>query len=243
MIHFGLATYGIGFAAGALSTLSPCALPLLPILAASALSAHRHGNLALAAGIGISFASVGVFAATLGSSIGLTDDTFRATAAALMVVFGLFMLWSPLQKWFARSFSSVGDRAQRLMGGIKGDSLGGQFAIGLLLGIVWSPCVGPTLGAASSLAAEGRDLGHIASLMVVFGIGAALPLVVLGAMSRASLARMRGGLNRIGQIGRSALGGLFVIVGALVLSGADKVVQAAILSSSPDWLVRLTTSL
>jgi cytochrome c biogenesis protein CcdA len=243
VIDFGPGTYGIGFAAGALSTLSPCALPLLPVLAASALSAHRYGNIALAGGLGISFASVGLFIATVGSSAGLTDDAFRAGAAALMVVFGLFMLSGLLQKLFTRSFSSVGNQAQRLLNGIKGDSLAGQFAIGLLLGIVWSPCVGPTLGAASTLAAQGRDLGHIASLMVVFGTGAALPLLALGAMSRASIAKLRGGLNRFGRWGRGGLGVLFIAVGMLILSGADKIVQAAILSASPDWLVRLTTSL
>ena len=213
------------------------------MLAASALSAHRHGNIALAGGLGISFAAVGLFVATVGSSAGLSGDTFRAAAAALMVVFGLVMLSGALQRLFTRSFSSVGNQPQRLLNGIKGDTLPGQFAIGLLLGFVWSPCVGPTLGAASTLAAQGRDLGHIASLMMVFGAGAALPLLALGAMSRASIAKVRGGLNRFGRYGRSGLGVLFIAVGVLVLSGADKIVQAAILSASPDWLVRLTTSL
>ncbi|TAM04973.1 MAG: cytochrome c biogenesis protein CcdA, partial [Paraburkholderia sp.] len=217
--------------------------PLLPVLAASALSAHRYGNIALAGGLGVSFASVGLFIATVGASAGLSGDTFRAAAAALMVVFGLFMLSGTLQKLFTRSFSSVENQAQRLLNGIKGNSLTGQFAIGLLLGIVWSPCVGPTLGAASTLAAQGRDLGHIASLMVVFGAGAALPLLMLGAMSRASIGKIRGGLNRFGRYGRGGLGVLFIAVGVLVLSGADKIVQGAILSASPDWLVRLTTSL
>jgi cytochrome c-type biogenesis protein len=242
-MEFGAGTYGIGFAAGALSTLSPCALPLLPVLAASALSVHRHGNIALAAGLSLSFATVGLFIATVGASLGMTGDTLRDIAAVLMVVFGLFMVLGPLQRLFTRSLSSVGTQAQRLLGTIKGDSLAGQFAVGLLLGIVWSPCVGPTLGAASTLAAQGQDLGHIAALMVVFGVGAAVPLLALGAMSRASIMRVRGGLTRFGRFGRSGLGVLFVVVGALILTGADKIVQATMLSYSPDWLVRLTTSL
>ena len=60
-MDFGASTYAIGFAAGAASSLSPCVLPLLPILAASALSTHRFGPLALAAGLGVSFAAVGIF--------------------------------------------------------------------------------------------------------------------------------------------------------------------------------------
>lgn len=242
MIAFGPATYGIGFAAGALSTLSPCALPLLPVLAASALSAHRFGNLALAAGLGTSFTAVGLFVATVGSTIGLTGDMFRVFAAVLMVGFGILMASGMLQHLFARAFSPVGDAAQRLLTGIRGDGLAGQFSIGMLLGVVWSPCVGPTLGAASTLASQGQDLVHIAALMAVFGMGASLPLLALGAMSRMTIAKLRGGLGRFGRIGRGVLGGLFVAVGALILSGTDKALQATLLSHSPDWLVQLTTS-
>ncbi|WP_257008810.1 cytochrome c biogenesis CcdA family protein [Burkholderia sp. AU4i] len=243
VIVFGPATYGVGFAAGALSTLSPCALPLLPVLAASALSAHRFGNLALATGLGVSFTAIGLFVATVGSTIGLTGDTFRVFAAVLMVVFGLLMAFGTMQHLFARALSPVGNMAQRLLAGIRGDGLVGQFAIGMLLGIVWSPCVGPTLGAASTLASQGQDLMHIAALMAVFGMGAAVPLLALGAMSRATIGKLRGGLGRFGRIGRGALGGLFVAVGALILSGTDKALQAMLLSHSPDWLVQLTTSL
>ena len=84
---------------------------------------------------------------------------------------------------------------------------------------------------------------HIAALMAVFGMGAAVPLLALGAMSRATIGTLRGGLGRFGRIGRGALGGLIVAVGALILSGTDKALQAMLLSHSPDWLVQLTTSL
>jgi cytochrome c biogenesis protein CcdA len=199
--------------------------------------------LALATGLGVSFTAVGLFVATVGSSVGLSGDTFRVFAAVLMVGFGLLMAFGMLQRLFARALSPLGDVAQRLLTGIRGDGLAGQFAIGMLLGIVWSPCVGPTLGAASTLASQGQDLVHIAALMAVFGIGAALPLLALGAVSRATITRLRGSLGRFGRIGRGVLGGLFVAVGGLILSGTDKALQATLLSHSPDWLVQLTTSL
>jgi len=243
VIDFGPGTYGLGLAAGALSTLSPCVLPLIPILAASALSAHRYGTVALAGGLSVSFAVVGILVATLGASLGLTDDTFRNVAAGLMVVFGLLMVFAALQRAFVRSTAAISGVGQGVLARIKGEGLPGQFAIGLLLGVVWSPCVGPTLGAASTLASQGKSLGHIAVLMAVFGIGAALPMLLLGSLSRASLMNMRARLSKVGTAGRSILGGLFVVVGTLVLTGADKVVQATILSNSPEWLTQLTTSL
>lgn len=243
MIDFGPGTYGLGLAAGALSTLSPCVLPLVPILAASALSAHRFGTVALAGGLSVSFTVVGILVATLGASLGLTDDTFRYIAAVLMVAFGLVMVFAALQRAFARATSVLSGAGQSILARIRGEGLLGQFAVGLLLGLVWSPCVGPTLGAASTLASQGRSLGHIAALMAVFGVGAALPLLLLGAASRASLMKMRTRLGAAGAAGRSVLGGLFIVIGALVLTGADKAVQAAIVSNSPEWLTQLTTSL
>lgn len=160
-MDFGAGTYAVGFLAGAASILSPCVLPILPILIASALSRHRLGTAALALGLALSFATVGTFIATLGASIGLGTETLRRVAAVLMVVFGVVMLSARLQTSFGSLSSRIGSGGQRALGSIKGEGPGSQFAIGLLLGLVWSPCVGPTLGAASTLAAQGQNLGQI----------------------------------------------------------------------------------
>src|SRR6266853_527674 len=76
-MNFGAATYGLGVIAGALSTLSPCVLPLVPVLLASAINAHRWGALALGAGLALSFTIVGIFLATLGASLVLDPAPFR----------------------------------------------------------------------------------------------------------------------------------------------------------------------
>jgi cytochrome c-type biogenesis protein len=242
-MDFGAGTYAIGFAAGAASTLSPCVLPLLPILAASALSSHRFGTLALAGGLSVSFAVVGIGVATLGAAAGLDPEVFRRAAAALMIGFGLVMLAGRLQQAFARFASGLSGASQTALARIKGDGLAGQFCIGLLLGLVWSPCVGPTLGAATTLASQGSDLAHVAALMAVFGFGASVPLIALGAMSRAALTRLRGALSSLGRLTRIALGALFVALGALVLTGLDRSVETAVLAASPMWLTTFTTSL
>lgn len=242
-MDFGIGTYAISFLAGAASILSPCVLPILPILIASALSKHRLGTAALALGLASSFTVVGVFLATLGASIGLGPDTMRHVAAVLMVLFGVVMLSSYLQEGFARIASQLGSGGQRALGAIKGEGPLSQFLIGLLLGLVWSPCVGPTLGAASSLAAQGQHLGQIALLMLVFGLGAGFPLLLLGGLSHATMMRVRGSLGSIGHWAKSVMGGLFVLFGVLILAGLDRKVEAFLLSISPDWLTRLTTSL
>ncbi|MBB6242554.1 cytochrome c biogenesis protein CcdA [Rhodanobacter sp. MP1X3] len=191
----------------------------------------------------MSFAIVGTFIATLGASIGLGAQTLRQVAAVLMVVFGLVMLSPRLQLAFGRISSRIGSSGQQALGSIKGEGLASQFAIGLLLGLVWSPCVGPTLGAASTLAAQGKNLGQIALLMLLFGLGAGLPLLLLGGLSHATMMRIRGSLSSIGHAAKSAMGGLFVVFGVLILSGFDRKLETMLLSISPDWLTKLTTSL
>ncbi len=240
-MDFGIGTYGIGLVAGALSTLSPCALPLIPILVTSALSAHRFGPLALAGGLSVSFAAFGILLATLGASLGLSSDVFRDVAAALMVVFGIVMLSRRLQIPFQRASSRLTGLGQNALTRVH-CGLTGQFAIGLLLGLVWSPCVGPTLGATTTLAAQGQDLGRISLLMAVFALGSSLPLLVLGVLSRTTLTRIRGALGFAGKVGRAGLGGVFVVLGVLVLTGFDKTAEALAISVSPAWLLKLTTS-
>jgi cytochrome c biogenesis protein CcdA len=242
-MDFTVGTYALGFLAGAASLLSPCVLPILPILIASALSRSRLGVVALAGGLALSFSVVGIFIATIGVSIGLDSETFRRVAAALMVAFGLVMVIPRLQEWFARITSGVGSGGQKALGNIKGEGPWSQFLIGLLLGLVWSPCVGPTLGAASTLAAQGRDLGHVALLMALFGLGAGMPLLVLGTLSNATILRVRGSLANWGKGVKIAMGGLFILFGVLILTGLDRQLEAFLVSISPEWLTRFTTSL
>jgi cytochrome c biogenesis protein CcdA len=242
-MDFGPGTYALGFLAGAASVLSPCVLPLIPILIASALSKHRFGTLALAGGLSLSFAAVGTVLANLGANAGLDPELFRRVAAALMTVFGIVMLSTRLSARFAMLSARMGNVGQGALSSLSGDGLASQFGIGLVLGLVWSPCVGPTLGAATTLAAQGSHLGQIALLMMVFGLGAGAPLVVLGGASRASLLRSRGLLASLGRVSKTALGTLFVVLGVVVLLGYDRNVESALLSVSPMWLTRLTTSI
>jgi cytochrome c-type biogenesis protein len=147
--------------------------------------------------------------------------------------------------WQARLAAAGGpisDFADRRFGGAASSGIGGQFAIGLLLGAVWSPCVGPTLGAASLLASQGHDLLRVTLTMAVFGIGAALPLILLGLLSRATLMGVRSRLMSAGKLGKGLLGAAFIVIGVAIVIGADKRIEATLVAASPPWLTELTTS-
>jgi cytochrome c-type biogenesis protein len=236
-----IGTLGLAFLAGVLSVLSPCVLPLLPIVFGTAQSEHRLGPLALAAGLAISFTVIGLFVATVGYAIGLDTDVFRWISAVLLIAVGAVLLVPYLQAQFAVAAGPVGNWVDDRFGGFTATSLWGQFGLGLLLGAVWAPCVGPTLGAASLLAAKGEDLGQVGVTMFAFGIGAAVPLMVLGFASREAMQRWRGRLAEAGKGGKMLLGALLVAVGLLVATGADKTLEAFLVDASPQWLTNLTT--
>jgi len=111
----------------------------------------------------------------------------------------------------------------------------------LLLGVAWSPCLGPTLGAASLLASEATDLPRVAATMLVFGLGAASPLLAVGVLSREVISKASARLLSAGQNLRAALGIGFVLVGALIVTGMDKQIETALVNISPQWLTALTT--
>lgn len=240
-MDFSAGTYGLGYLAGLLSTLSPCVLPLVPILIATAAAAHALGPYALALGLMLSFSLVGIFLATLGASLGLDQDTFRAAAAVILIGFGGVLLSAKLQERFATATSGLSEAGNSVLAKLNLDGLAGQFIVGLVLGIIWSPCVGPTLGAATTLASQGRDLAQIALLMMIFAMGAGTPLVVLGSVSRAAVLRLRGRMMQAGKLGKSILGGLLLLLGIAILTGLDKSFEAWVVRISPDWLTNLTT--
>jgi cytochrome c-type biogenesis protein len=236
-----LGSMAFALIAGVLSTLSPCVLPLLPIILGAAVSEHRLGPAALAAGLALSFVAIGLFVATVGYGIGLDAGVFRILAALLLITAGTILLVPQLQTQFAAAAAPVSGWAEGRFGGIDTSGLKGQFALGLLLGAVWSPCVGPTLGAASVLASQGKNLGEVALVMTAFGIGAALPLLLLGLLSREALLRWRGRLLDAGRGGKMLLGVVLLAIGILIVSGLDKRLEAALVEASPAWLTELTT--
>jgi cytochrome c-type biogenesis protein len=229
--------------AGALSTLSPCVLPLLPLVLGAAVSQHRFGPIALAVGLALSFVAIGLFIATIGFSIGIDGGFVRGIAALLMLATGVILMVPTLQTKLAAAGGPVSNWAEQRFGGISGTGLQGQFGVGLLLGAVWSPCVGPTLGAASILAAQGKDLGRVALTMAAFGVGAAIPLLILGMLSREAIFRLRDRLLRTGRNGKAVLGAILITVAVLIFSGWDRQIETVLVNVSPAWLTHLTTQI
>jgi cytochrome c biogenesis protein CcdA len=229
----------LSLAAGALTALSPCAFMALPLIVGSALQEGALAPAAVAAGMTASFTVVGLLLAATGSALGLGEESLRHGAAALMAVSGLVLLSERLSERAALAASPLASAAARLsrLSPVRG--LCGQFLTGALLGAVWSPCSGPTLGAAVGLAAQAGGFWRAGILMAAFGAGASAPLLAVAYGARGGLPRMTA--LRAGKFGKAAFGGVLVAAGLLVLAGWDRSLEAAVLGRLPAWWLDLTT--
>lgn len=237
----GVGSIAASYAAGVLSTLSPCVLPLLPVLLLASLNEDRRGPLALAAGLAVSFTALGLLLASFGFAIGLDGEIIRQAVAGVMLAVGLVLLVPALQDGFARLVAPLTAQGNNLLVRFTPRGLGGQFTLGLLLGAVWSPCTGPTLGAAVTLAAASATMAQAALVMLVFSAGAATPVLALGYGGVQAMRGRRMTLGRMAAIGKPLMGAALALVGAFILSGLDRVVETRLTEAMPAWLVELTT--
>jgi cytochrome c-type biogenesis protein len=230
----GLVALPLAFVAGLLTALSPCVLPLLPLVMGSA-ARNRYGPTALAAGFVTTFTVIGVLLASLGTALGLSDTIVRTVSAALLAAAGMLMLSHRLQDWLGGWLSPLASASAGLSA--RADrGLGGQFFVGSLLAGVWSPCVGPTLGAALGLATRGETLMNAAAIMAAFGLGSATLLLAAGYASHAVIGqRLR--LLQAGEKGRVVFGITLLLVSASVVSGVDRIIESVVLAQLPQWWI------
>ncbi len=231
------------FGAGALTLLNPCVLPLLPILVASALRESVFGPLALGLGLTVSFTVFGVLITAFGYQLGLSADVVRIVAAVILMLCGLILLVPQAQQAFSSLTAPVAAGGNTLLTRVSGEGNGGQFLVGTLLGAVWTPCVGPTLGAAIYAASQQENLLGASLAFFVFGLGTAAAFCLFAYGSRQALGQRKQAWASVAKWSKPVLGGSLLLVGVMIITGLDKWLESAALSIMPEWLLNLTTSL
>lgn len=230
------------YAAGMLTTLNPCVLPVLPIVMATAFQGGRFGPIALAMGLSLGFTTIALVVAATGAFFGLDPAVLKTVAGIMFILAGCLFLFRRLQDGMAGLMQPLADRANALSTNADTGSLFGQFGIGLMLGIVWSPCSGPALGAAIGLAAQADGLREAALRMAFFGVGAGTVLAGIAYGSRAAVSANRARLMHFATAAKPIAGAIFIGLGLLALTGYDKVLERVMTDAMPDWLINLTTS-
>ena len=156
--------------AGSLTVLSPCVLPVLPFVTASSLRSHKWGPLALGLGLLISFVGASILISSTGFVLGLSPATMKTLAGVLMSLSGLLFLSQNLSDALASKLSVFSNF--QVSQNKNYSELTTEFINGLVLGVVWTPCSGPSLGVALGLAAKAGSIGQASLRLGLFGLGA-----------------------------------------------------------------------
>ncbi|NKC11441.1 MAG: cytochrome c biogenesis protein CcdA [Gammaproteobacteria bacterium] len=233
-------TYFWAYVAGILTLINPCVLPLLPIIIAGAFQASHWGPLALAGGLTLSFTVVGVGVTAFGHLLGIDDSVINQSAAVIMLVFGIILLIPKAQMVLSAAASPFAGAANERIDAVQSSGVAGQFLVGVLLGAVWSPCIGPTLGGAIGLAASGEGLGQATVTMILFGLGISTILVALSYGSRELVVSRRQMLMRWMPHAKLIMGLALIVVSIAILTKMDKPIESWLLDLMPVWLQDLS---
>ncbi len=173
--------------AGVITIAAPCTLPMLPILlGASVGQTSKARPVMIAAGFVLSFSIVALALSAITRAFDFDPNVLRSAAAVLLVGFGLLMIWPAPFEWVSSRFGG-------LTGGsaAANQSVLGGFVLGTTLGLVWTPCAGPVLGSILTVIATSKDTAWASTLLVVYAIGAAIPMLLIAYGGQAVTARVR----------------------------------------------------
>ncbi|WP_429072020.1 cytochrome c biogenesis CcdA family protein [Aeromonas veronii] len=223
----------LAFMAGILSLLSPCVLPMIPAVASSAMQASRTGLILLAVGISVTFAVAGSLITFILLSLGISPDILRYFSASLMLLMGTVLLTPALNDRMSYWLSLL---VSRMPGGnVQGSGAAFQLVVGMSLGLVWLPCVGPTLGTAIALASSGQNMVMAFFVMLSFGLGCALPLVGIGYASGVQLKK----IGNSARYGKYILAIALILLSTMIFTGFDKILEIWAINWWPDWVTSI----
>jgi cytochrome c biogenesis protein CcdA/thiol-disulfide isomerase/thioredoxin len=179
--------------AGLATFLSPCVLPIVPVVLATGTTGGRRRPLGVALGLALAFVAFTLAASRVLAALGLPQDLLHTVAVVLLAFAGLMLLAPLLAEWAGRLFQPLASRVGGRLPG--GDGFASGLALGAALSLVWTPCAGPILAAVTALASEHRVSGNLVLITVAYAAGATVPLfvlVLLGQRAVSGFARLRG---------------------------------------------------
>jgi cytochrome c biogenesis protein CcdA/thiol-disulfide isomerase/thioredoxin len=227
---------GFAFLAGIVTILSPCILPVLPIVLSGSVSGGKRKAYGVVVGFVVSFAFFTLFLTQLVVWTGLSADAVRNLAVVILILFGLTMLVLKIQAWMELLFSKLSALAPKTSGS---SGFGSGLLLGLTLGLLWTPCVGPILAAVISLSIVGSVSGASVLIVTAFALGTALPMLGIILGGQAVMTRMpvlRRNSAKIQQV----FGVLMILTALMIYFQYDRKFQSYILDAFPQYGTGLT---
>jgi cytochrome c biogenesis protein CcdA/thiol-disulfide isomerase/thioredoxin len=209
---------GVAFVAGVVTAISPCVLPVLPIVFAGSATGSERRSYAVVAGLVVSFTVFTLAATAILTALGLPDDLLRNIAIAVVLLVAVSLVWPRLGDLLSRPFAALARRP-------PGD-LGGGFALGISLGLLFTPCAGPVIGAVATLAATESFSANAVLVTLTYALGAGLVLLAVAIAARRGF-RLRAVRAHAPTV-RRALGLAIVGVAVLMILGVDRKLQTRV---------------
>ncbi|HEY4201665.1 MAG TPA: cytochrome c biogenesis protein CcdA [Devosiaceae bacterium] len=226
----------LAFVAGVITVLSPCVLPLLPLILATATQDGKARPVGVIVGFIGAFTVATLALSTLVRSLGVPPDVNRSLSAIVLFILGLVLLVPGLQLQFERW---VGSLAGRVPAAAGGNGFGGGLAVGLGLGLAWSPCVGPIMASVITLALNQAVGPGAVAITLAFALGTALPMSAVLFGGRKLVRRLdwfQRHAHRIQQV----FGLVLLLTGLAIWFGWDRSIQILLLEAFPGWEGALT---
>lgn len=218
---------GLAFLEGVWLILSPCILPILPIVLATSLTGGRRRPIGIIIGFILSFTLFALLARQLLSAFVLESAVLQNTSLILLIVLGVSMLIPAFNDWLAlrmKSLANWGDHLSNRFG--QGDGLRGGIMIGSLIGLIWAPCAGPVMAVALVQIIQAKTDLLAASIVLMFVTGAAVPMLIIALTGRQIMQKL-GFLKNHALRLRQALGLVIIGAGLLLYSGVTTLLLAS----------------
>lgn len=169
----------LAFTAGILTIAAPCILPMLPIILGTSIGQTSGARPALIAlGFTMTFSAFALAFGLFSESLGLSQQSLRDAAVAMLLVFGVLMIWKKPFDLLMQKLSGAVNAAHDVGSRAKLSNMGGLM-LGMTLGAVWTPCAGPVLGAILTLVAAQQDIGRASTLLLTYSAGAGIPMLLI----------------------------------------------------------------
>ncbi len=222
------------FLAGVVTILKPCCLPLVPVVFSGS-AGHRLRSVAICAGLALSFTAMGVLVSAFGAVFASFTDSLRSIAILFIIGMGAVLFDDDINMEFTRISGAITLGVRQYFGSISGYSnlnmpeggLTGGFFLGMSLGVLWIPCVGPILGAVLALVASVGNISYGAGMLFVYSVGMSLPMLSIAYYGKKATSRYQWFVKR-GPVLKKLSGLVLIIVGVMLLFNIDKLIIKAL---------------
>src|SRR6185312_1829489 len=219
-----LTLIAVAAVAGLATFLSPCVLPVLPVVAAASTTGGRRRPLGIGAGLAVAFVVFTLLASRVLSALGLPQDLLRNIAIGLLAVAGVALLVPGVGEALGRAFQPLAARAGGRLA--QGDGFWSGAALGAGLALVWTPCAGPILAAVTALSAEKRISAELVAITIAYAAGATLPLFGLALLGHRAGGYLSG-VRRSGLLVRRVSGAVLIVAAYLFTTDVPTQLAAA----------------